>query len=184
MALALQIIMIRWRKECGLSASRDVRNVAFPPPFFFFFFFFSFSFFFFFFFPPQQGCSAAAPMRLALLQINPTAGDLDGNSSLIVRAARAAQAQGADLMVTPELALMGYLPRDLLMNQGFMRRGWRETVAHCQGTEGRAAVAGGRGDAESVGRGAPLVQQRGAAAGRRGGAGLSQIALADLRCLR
>jgi predicted amidohydrolase len=61
-------------------------------------------------------------LRLALLQINPTAGDLDGNSSLIVRAARTAQAQGADLMVTSELALMGYLPRDLLMNQGFVRR--------------------------------------------------------------
>jgi NAD+ synthase/NAD+ synthase (glutamine-hydrolysing) len=61
-------------------------------------------------------------LRLALLQINPTAGDLDGNSSLIVEAARAATTQGADLMVTPELALMGYLPRDLLMNHGFVRR--------------------------------------------------------------
>ena len=38
-------------------------------------------------------------MRLALLQINPTAGDLEGNSSLIIRGARAAQQQGADLMV-------------------------------------------------------------------------------------
>src|SRR5664279_2554333 len=61
-------------------------------------------------------------MRLALLQINPTAGDLEGNSSLIVRAAGLARAQGADLMVTPELALMGYLPRDLLMNRGFIQR--------------------------------------------------------------
>ncbi|MEO8368010.1 MAG: NAD+ synthase [Candidatus Solibacter sp.] len=62
-------------------------------------------------------------MRLALLQINPTAGDLEGNSALIIKAARSAQAKGADLMATPELALMGYLPRDLLMNQGFVRRG-------------------------------------------------------------
>jgi NAD+ synthase/NAD+ synthase (glutamine-hydrolysing) len=62
-------------------------------------------------------------LRLALLQINPTAGDLEGNSSLIIRGARMAQDQGADLIVTPELALMGYLPRDLLMNQGFIRRG-------------------------------------------------------------
>src|SRR5579871_5071116 len=61
-------------------------------------------------------------LRLALLQINPTAGDLEGNAELIIRGARAAQAQGADLAVTPELALMGYLPRDLLMNQGFVRR--------------------------------------------------------------
>jgi NAD+ synthase (glutamine-hydrolysing) len=61
-------------------------------------------------------------LRIALLQINPTAGDLDGNSSLIMRGARAALAQGAELVVTPELALMGYLPRDLLMNRGFVRR--------------------------------------------------------------
>ena len=61
-------------------------------------------------------------MRVALLQINPTAGDLNGNSSLIVRGVRAAQERGADLVVTPELALMGYLPRDLLMSQGFVRR--------------------------------------------------------------
>jgi NAD+ synthase/NAD+ synthase (glutamine-hydrolysing) len=61
-------------------------------------------------------------LRLALLQINPTAGDLEGNAELVIRGARAAHAQGADLAVTPELALMGYLPRDLLMNQGFVRR--------------------------------------------------------------
>ena len=59
-------------------------------------------------------------MRVALLQINPTAGDIAGNAALIMRGAR--QAHGADLIVTPELALMGYLPRDLLMNQGFVRR--------------------------------------------------------------
>ena len=61
-------------------------------------------------------------MRIALLQINPTAGDLNGNSALIVRGVRAAASQGADLVVTPELALMGYLPRDLLMTRGFVRR--------------------------------------------------------------
>jgi NAD+ synthase (glutamine-hydrolysing) len=61
-------------------------------------------------------------LRLALLQINPTAGNLDGNAELIVRGVRSAAARGADLIVTPELALMGYLPRDLLMNQGFIRR--------------------------------------------------------------
>jgi NAD+ synthase/NAD+ synthase (glutamine-hydrolysing) len=68
-------------------------------------------------------------LRLALLQVNPTAGDLEGNGALIVRAARSAQASGADLMVTPELALMGYLPRDLLMNQGFVRRAGEKLAA-------------------------------------------------------
>jgi NAD+ synthase/NAD+ synthase (glutamine-hydrolysing) len=62
-------------------------------------------------------------LRIALLQINPTAGDLAGNSGLIISAAREAERRGSGLAVTPELALMGYLPRDLLMSGGFVRRG-------------------------------------------------------------
>jgi NAD+ synthase/NAD+ synthase (glutamine-hydrolysing) len=65
-------------------------------------------------------------LRVALLQINPTAGDIGGNSARIVAAARRAREQQADLAVTPELALMGYLPRDLLMNRGFVRRSCEE----------------------------------------------------------
>jgi NAD+ synthase (glutamine-hydrolysing) len=67
-------------------------------------------------------------LRIALLQINPTAGDIGGNSALIVAGAKRAQEQGADLVVTPELALMGYLPRDLLMSRGFVQRSCRELV--------------------------------------------------------
>jgi NAD+ synthase/NAD+ synthase (glutamine-hydrolysing) len=63
-------------------------------------------------------------MRIALLQINTTAGDLTGNALLIRRGVRRAQSLGADLVVTPELAMMGYLPRDLLMNEGFVRQAW------------------------------------------------------------
>jgi NAD+ synthase/NAD+ synthase (glutamine-hydrolysing) len=61
-------------------------------------------------------------LRIALLQVDPTPGDVDGNASLILRAASEARPQNPDLLVTPELALMGYLPRDLLMSQGFVRR--------------------------------------------------------------
>ena len=65
-------------------------------------------------------------MRIALLQMNPTAGDLAGNASLIIRGVKEAQFAGADLVVTPELSLMGYLPRDLLMSHGFVRRSWEK----------------------------------------------------------
>jgi NAD+ synthase (glutamine-hydrolysing) len=65
-------------------------------------------------------------LRIALLQIDPTAGDIGGNSALIVEGAKEARAMGADLIVTTELALMGYLPRDLLMSQGFVRRSCEE----------------------------------------------------------
>jgi NAD+ synthase (glutamine-hydrolysing) len=61
-------------------------------------------------------------LRVALLQINPIAGDLKGNASQIIRGVRAAQNLDVDLVVTPELALMGYLPRDLLMSSGFVQR--------------------------------------------------------------
>ncbi|MFI5178605.1 MAG: NAD+ synthase [Vicinamibacterales bacterium] len=63
-------------------------------------------------------------MKIALLQINPTVGDLAGNARLILDALGDARAQGADLAVTPELALVGYLPRDLVLSGGFVRRSW------------------------------------------------------------
>ncbi len=63
-------------------------------------------------------------MKIALLQINPTVGDLAGNAGLIAEAAREAGRLGAALAVTPELALVGYLPRDLLLSAGFVRRSW------------------------------------------------------------
>src|SRR3954453_14567576 len=66
------------------------------------------------------------PLRIALLQINPTAGDIGGNSALIIDGVKRASEQGADLVVTPELALMGYLPRDLLMSRGFVRKSCEE----------------------------------------------------------
>jgi len=53
-------------------------------------------------------------MRLALAQINPTVGDLDGNSELIVEYTLRAASEGAELVVFPELSLCGYPLRDLI----------------------------------------------------------------------
>jgi NAD+ synthase/NAD+ synthase (glutamine-hydrolysing) len=63
-------------------------------------------------------------VKIALLQINPLVGDLTGNAKLIADAACQAGRQGADLAVTPELALVGYLPRDLLLSSAFVARSW------------------------------------------------------------
>src|ERR1700722_9011541 len=68
-------------------------------------------------------------VKIALLQINPTVGDLQGNSRLIVEAVEKAARLGADLSVTPELALVGYLPRDLLLSEGFVRHSWEAVTA-------------------------------------------------------
>ena len=54
-------------------------------------------------------------MRLALAQLNPVVGDLRGNAERILAAALEASAGGATLLLTPELSLWGYPPRDLLL---------------------------------------------------------------------
>jgi NAD+ synthetase len=59
-------------------------------------------------------------MKIALAQLNPTVGDLEGNARRILAAYRRAAAAGADLVVAPELSLLGYPPRDLLLKPRFV----------------------------------------------------------------
>lgn len=54
-------------------------------------------------------------MRIALAQINPTVGDIPGNADLIKDAIDRAKDAGARLVVFPELAIIGYPPKDLLL---------------------------------------------------------------------
>ena len=61
-------------------------------------------------------------MKITLLQLNPTIGDLKGNAKIIAGAVR--RGRDADLAVTSELALLGYPPRDLLLNADFVKRSW------------------------------------------------------------
>ncbi|QYO64092.1 nitrilase-related carbon-nitrogen hydrolase [Leptolyngbya sp. 7M] len=59
-------------------------------------------------------------MKVAIAQLNPTIGDLSYNTQQILSAAQTAAAQGARLLLTPELSLCGYPPRDLLMQPAFV----------------------------------------------------------------
>ncbi|WP_437559870.1 NAD+ synthase [Acidithiobacillus sulfuriphilus] len=59
-------------------------------------------------------------MRIALAQVNCRVGDIVGNAGLLLREAHKAQAEGADLLITPELALSGYPPEDLLLRDDFL----------------------------------------------------------------
>jgi NAD+ synthase (glutamine-hydrolysing) len=61
-------------------------------------------------------------MRLALAQQNPMVGDLEGNGRTILEVSRRAAAMGAELMLTPELSLWGYPPRDLLLRPALVER--------------------------------------------------------------
>ena len=59
-------------------------------------------------------------MKIGLAQINGIVGDFPGNAKRIVNAYREALDKGADLVLTPELALVGYPPRDLVCKSGFV----------------------------------------------------------------
>src|SRR6267154_208517 len=63
----------------------------------------------------------ASIVKIAIAQINCVVGDLAGNAAKILRYCELARVAGADLMLTPELALCGYPPEDLLLRGGFYR---------------------------------------------------------------
>jgi NAD+ synthase (glutamine-hydrolysing) len=84
-------------------------------------------------------------MRVALAQINAVVGDIAGNARLIADAARQAHAQGACLVVTPELALTGYPPEDLLLRPAFMaacEEALSALALELAGCEGLSVVVG------------------------------------------
>ncbi|HLK18952.1 MAG TPA: NAD+ synthase, partial [Bryobacteraceae bacterium] len=70
----------------------------------------------------RRGSYNIDSMRIALAQINPTVGDLRGNSAKIAQAARAAAGRGAEVAVFPELSITGYPPRDLVEKPSFISR--------------------------------------------------------------
>src|SRR5215212_5449888 len=64
----------------------------------------------------------ADELRIALAQMNAAVGDIDGNVAKVEDLAARARAEGAQLVVFPELTLTGYPPEDLLLKRSFLRR--------------------------------------------------------------
>ena len=60
-------------------------------------------------------------MNIAVAQLNCIVGDVAGNAKKILQSAIQAQAQGASILVTPELSLCGYPPEDLLLRADFLQ---------------------------------------------------------------
>jgi predicted amidohydrolase len=61
-------------------------------------------------------------MRVAMAQINPTVGDLEGNIETIKEYIDNAKKCDADLTVFPELSVTGYPPQDLLLETDFVKQ--------------------------------------------------------------
>lgn len=67
-------------------------------------------------------------MRIALLQLNPTVGDLKANADALLRAAERARDEGASLAIASELVTTGYPPRDLVEREAFLSEVERENA--------------------------------------------------------
>src|SRR6476619_6349878 len=61
-------------------------------------------------------------LKIALAQMNQRVGDLEGNAKAMLEVRRKAAAAGADLVLCPELQLVGYPPEDLVLKPEFVRR--------------------------------------------------------------
>jgi len=82
------------------------------------------------------------PFRLAMAQIDPTVGDLDGNTRKIVEYIDQARALQADLVAFPELAVTGYPPEDLLFKSQFIRANIARMKEIAAESRGIAVVVG------------------------------------------
>jgi NAD+ synthase (glutamine-hydrolysing) len=81
-------------------------------------------------------------VRLALAQINPVVGDLEGNRRLILDRVAEAKDRGAELIVLPELAVTGYPPEDLLLRPGFIRAAERSVEELAREARGATVLVG------------------------------------------
>jgi NAD+ synthase (glutamine-hydrolysing) len=80
--------------------------------------------------------------RVALGQINPTVGDLEGNVAKIRAGLEQARALGCRLVAFPELAITGYPPEDLLFKSAFIEANLRALADITRATSGLTAVVG------------------------------------------
>ena len=75
-------------------------------------------------------------LRVALAQVNPTVGDLSGNSALIMRSIASAQKTGADIVVFPEMIVTGYPVEDLALRPSFQIASIATLAEIAQGVDG------------------------------------------------
>src|SRR5437899_3046860 len=93
-------------------------------------------------------------MKIGFAQVNATVGDLNGNCELIIAAYERLAAAGAELVLTPELAMTGYPPQDLVLKSRFVPENL-ELLAKLHARVGNAALLVGFVD-RNEGRGKPF----------------------------
>ena len=79
---------------------------------------------------------------MALAQVNPVVGDLEGNARLVIDWIGRARDQGADIVCFPELVVTGYPPEDLVLKPAFVRDNLKQLDLVTKATKGISVVAG------------------------------------------
>jgi NAD+ synthase (glutamine-hydrolysing) len=83
-----------------------------------------------------------SPLRVALAQIDPTVGDIDGNAAKVAEWIGRARAEGAELVVFPELCVPGYPAEDLYLKRHFVEANRRAVEELARGVEEIVALVG------------------------------------------
>jgi NAD+ synthase (glutamine-hydrolysing) len=83
-----------------------------------------------------------APLTLALAQVNPRVGDLEGNVRLVREQMARARDAGAEIVLFPELVLTGYPPEDLLLKEHFLQGAQQALADVAEEAEGIVALVG------------------------------------------
>ncbi|MEM1282708.1 MAG: NAD+ synthase [Chlamydiota bacterium] len=100
-------------------------------------------------------------MRVYIAQLNPTIGDLVGNTDKILQAIDSAREKNADIVVTPELAITGYPPEDFLMMPHFIQEVERQLSRIIQATSGISIIVGlpraNGGDGKPISNSAAII---------------------------
>ncbi len=84
-------------------------------------------------------------LKICIAQLNLHVGDLAGNAQKIIKAANVAYAQGARLLLTPELSICGYAAEDLFLRPAFITAchdAVKTVVTACAGLKGMVIVVG------------------------------------------
>jgi NAD+ synthase (glutamine-hydrolysing) len=99
-------------------------------------------------------------MRIALAQVNPIVGDLEGNARLIVDRIVEARDREADLVCFPELVLTGYPPEDLVLKPAFVRDNIKQLEQVVEATAGISVVVGFVDDDGEIFNAAAFIRDR------------------------
>jgi len=99
-------------------------------------------------------------IRVALCQINPTVGNLSGNTEKIIAFIKRARRRGADIVAFPELAVTGYPPEDLLLKPQFIEDNLRSLEQIVDSSEGILTIVGFVDRKEGLFNSAAIISDR------------------------